>query len=118
VINLNYDMKKCLSVSPSLSPLESFFDTPIGQHGKHISPKDLKHSWSKYDRENSIGLQARTPEWACQICGKMQNEMFEPWVFPISDREYLRICDKCENKRIQYDVHTFEILIMICRVDN
>jgi len=66
-----------------------------------------------------LGLQVRTAEWTCQVCAAKQPEAVDPFVFPISDREYLRICDKCENKRIKYQVNTYEVLIMICRkVDN
>jgi len=99
--------------------MQFYFETPIGQHGRHILPKNLKHSWTKWNRDTNLGLQVRTAEWTCQVCGSRQLECVDPFVFPISDREYLRICDKCENKRIKYEVHTFEILIMICRkVDN
>ena len=99
--------------------VDSFFETPIGQHGKHIEPKNLKHSWTKHGNNINIGLQTRTPEWTCQICGERQLEIIDPFVFPISDREFLRICAKCEAKRIRYEIKTFEILIMICRrVDN
>lgn len=95
------------------------FSTPIGQHGRHILPKNLKHSWTKWNRDINLGLQVRTPEWTCQVCGTIQPTVVDPFIFPISDSEYLRICDKCENKRIKFEVHTFEILIMICRqVDN
>ena len=95
--------------------IRTFFSTPIGQHGKHIEPKNLKHSWTKWNKDINLGLQVRTPEWTCQICGDPQPEVLDPFVFPISDREYLRICPKCENKRIKFEVNTFEILIMICR---
>jgi len=99
--------------------LIDFFSTPIGQHGKHILPKNLKHSWTKWSRDINLGLQVRTAEWTCQVCAAKQPEAVDPFVFPISDREYLRICDKCENKRIKYQVNTYEVLIMICRkVDN
>ena len=92
-----------------------YFETPIGQHGHHILPKNLKHSWTKWSRDVNLGLQVRTPEWTCPLCSVKQTEATDPFVFPISDREYLRICDICENKRIKYEIHTFEILIMICR---
>lgn len=98
--------------------VDSFFSTPIGQHGRPIEPKNLKHSWSKYGGVN-LGLQTRTPEWTCQICGEKQPEVVDPFVFPISDREFLRICAKCENKRIKHNIRTYEILIIMCReVDN
>lgn len=98
--------------------VNSFFETPIGQHGRHIEPKNLKHSWTKHGPIN-LGLQGRVPEWTCQVCGKIQPKVIDPFVFPISDREYLRICGICENKRIRHEIKTFEILIMVCRkVDN
>jgi len=95
--------------------IDSFFETPIGQHGRHILPKNLKHSWTKWGKNINLGLQIRTPEWVCQICGEKQPEVVDPFIFPISDREYLRICAKCENKRIKHEIKTFEVLIMICR---
>lgn len=96
-----------------------FFPTPIGQQGVPIKPKNLKHSWTKWDKDLNLGLQIRVAEWVCQICGERQLEAIDPFIFPISDREYLRICDKCEHKRIKYGISTFEILIKICRkLDN
>lgn len=90
------------------------FKTPIGQHGKHISLKNLKKSWSKWGNLK-LGFQKRTPEWICQVCGDLQPEALDPFLFPMSDREFLRICAKCENKHIVYEITTHEVLIMICR---
>ena len=103
-------------VSPSLAPTpEDFFTTPIGQHGQHIKPKNLKHSWTKWCRDINLGLQDKVPDWTCQVCGTTQPVGVDPFIFPISDREYLRICDKCENKRIKFEIKTYEILIIMCR---
>jgi hypothetical protein len=95
--------------------MQLYFETPIGQHGRHILPENLKHSWSKWGRDISMGFYERTDDWACQVCSKIQPQCIDPFVFPISDREFLRICNSCENKRIKYNFHTFEILIMVCR---
>jgi hypothetical protein len=96
-----------------------FLKTPIGQHGRHIEIKDLKKSWSKWGDIN-LGVNNRTPEWNCQVCGEHQPEQIDPFLFPISNAEFLRICPKCENKKVKNNIMTFEILIMMCRnnVDN
>ena len=93
----------------------SFFQTPIGQHGKHIKLKNLKHSFTKWDKNPNIGLTERTPEWNYQVCGALQPEAIDPFIFPMSDREFLRICPMCERTRIKYEINTFEILIEIRR---
>lgn len=91
------------------------FHTPIGQHGKPISLKNLKHSFTKWDRHPNIGLLERTPEWTCQVCATLQPEAIDPFIFPISDREFLRICPQCERIRIKHSIITFEMLIFIIR---
>jgi len=91
------------------------FETPIGQNGKHIKLKNLKHSFTKWDTNPIIGLTERTPEWVCQVCGGIQPEAIDPFIFPMSDREFLRICPQCEHVRIKHHIITFEILIEIRR---
>jgi len=92
-----------------------FFNTPVGQHGKHIKIKNLKHSFTKWDKNPNVGLTERTPEWVCQVCGDMQPEAIDPFVLPITDREFLRICSLCERIRFENSITTFEILIEIRR---
>jgi len=90
------------------------FETPIGQHGRHIAIKNLKNSWSKWGGIDP-GLQKRTPEWVCQACGEVQPEVIDPFIFPLSNMEYLRICPDCQNKKVTFHIETFEIMIKVCR---
>jgi len=61
--------------------VNSFFQTPIGQHGEHIKPKNLKHSWTKHGEKVNLGLQNRTPEWTCQICGENCEDSRTGWQY-------------------------------------
>lgn len=91
---------------------DSIFNAPIGQHGKRIRLEHLKNSWSKWGG-GGIGIDKRTPEWCCQICGDQQPEAVDPFIFPLNDREFLRICAKCQNKKITLNIVTYEALILI-----
>lgn len=94
--------------------MRNLFTPPVGQHGKTIKLKNLRNSWSKWGG-GGIGLENRTPEWNCQICGEHQPKQIDPFVFPLNDREFLRICPKCQHKKIKLNVVTYEIMVMVCR---
>lgn len=94
--------------------INPFLKTPKGQHGKHIEIKNLRRSWSKYGGIN-IGLSKSEGVWYCQICKEEQPEEIEPYLFPMTDREFLRICSKCEHKKIKNNIITYESLVIITR---
>ena len=94
--------------------INPFLKTPKGQHGKHIEIKNLRRSWSKWGGIN-LGLEKLEDKWFCQICKEEQPLAIEPYLFPMTDREFLRICSKCEYKKKKHNVITYETLVIICR---
>lgn len=94
--------------------INPFLKTPIGQHGKTIEIKHLRNSWSKYGSIN-IGTTKIDANWYCQICREEQPKGIEPYLFPITDREFLRICSKCEHKKVKNNIITYESLVIVCR---
>jgi hypothetical protein len=94
--------------------INPFLKTPRGQHGKHIEIKNLRKSWSKYGGIK-LGLEKIEENWFCQICRQEQPKQIEPFLFPMTDREFLRICPSCEYKKLQSGVITYEAMIIMCR---
>lgn len=97
--------------------INPFLKTPKGQHGRNIEIKNLRNSWSKYGGVK-LGVEKTDGKWFCQVCREDQPEAIEPFLFAISDREYLRICSNCEHKKIQNEIIGYETLIIMCRKDN
>jgi len=97
--------------------INPFLKTPIGQHGKHIEIKNLRKSWSKYG-SIKLGIEEMSNKWFCQVCQDEQPLGIEPFLFPMSDREYLRICPLCENIKRNNEIVTYESLIIIRRKQN
>lgn len=91
-----------------------FLKTPKGQHGKHIEIKNLKKSWSKWGGIN-LGIDKIEGNWYCQACNEEQPEAIEPFLFPMTDREFIRICAKCEHVKRKNNVIAYEVLIIIVR---
>lgn len=97
--------------------INPFLKTPKGQHGRNIKIKDLRKSWSKYGGIK-LGIENIEGNWCCQVCGKEQPTQIEPFLFPMSDREFLRICANCEHIKIKNQIIAYESLIIICRKRN
>lgn len=76
----------------------------------------LKYGWSKYGDPN-FGLVQRnlTEEWACQSCSEAQDNHLPSFMFEFMEREFIRICSKCQNLKIKNNVSTFDKLIELCR---
>ncbi len=94
--------------------INPFLKTPKGQHGRHIEIKNLKRSWSKYGGIK-LGVENIEDKWYCQICRAEQPLEIEPFLFPMTDREFLRICSSCEHKKRLNDVIAYETMVIICR---
>lgn len=90
------------------------YKTPIGQNGKRITPKNLARSWSKWG-DIRLGLDKLEDKWFCQICAKEMPIEIEPFVHQLSDREFLRLCPSCYNKKLKLKVKTHETLIVLIR---
>lgn len=76
----------------------------------------LKYGWSKYGSSN-FGLvkQNITEDWTCQACGERQEINLPSFMFEFLEREFIRICSKCQNNKITNSITTLDSLIKLCR---
>ena len=76
-----------------------------------------KYGWSKWGSNNN-GLvdEEITEEWNCQACGEMQTDELPPFMYEVSDREYIRICSVCQNKTIIDHIEPLHFDLLIIRV--
>lgn len=71
---------------------------------KHLSDNDpLKGKksgkWSKYgDSVSGLVKEKIDRIWYCQKCGEKMPESLKPWLFEMSEGEYLRLCSLCIRK--------------------
>lgn len=82
-----------------------------------VTVTSLGFTWNKYGGTSYGVLQKDlTPQWYCQACNEPQTEDLPPYMFEYPEREYIRICSKCQFERTTKNIDSFFELIQIVRV--
>lgn len=76
-----------------------------------------KYGWSKWGGPNQGIVQKNlTEEWYCQACQEKQTDELPPYMFEYAEREFIRICSKCHNTRMKYDIQPCKLNTLLGHV--
>ncbi len=86
---------------------------PVGDSlDDFIVTTKARYTYSKYGGVGKGLVQEnRAPDWSCQACGQMQAEDLPSYMCRMVEREFARICSKCQAfKKSQSLKNVFEII--------
>ena len=91
------------------------------QNRKIISITTFSYGWTKWGGANrGLVQEDLTEEWHCQACGETETAELPPYMYEFAPREFIRICSKCHNVRLQKGIEPlqFPVLVSLVRVNH